>query len=149
MKFILGKKIGMTQVFLPSGVVVPVTKVQAGPCQIVEVKEKNKKNGLKAVQIGFDETKESRLARPQIGHLKDLDKVRNLKDFKIETDAPVQRGDTITVETFTCACQALLAPAVCKEFLKIKKWPDAWVAIELQSRIWKSLKFIRKQMSYI
>ena len=91
----------MTQVFLPNGLVVPVTKVQAGPCQIVEVKEKNKKNGLKAVQIGFDETKESRLARPQIGHLKDLDKVRNLKDFKIETDAPVQRGDTITVETFT------------------------------------------------
>lgn len=100
MKFILGKKIGMTQVFLPSGLVVPVTKVQAGPCQIVEVKENNKKNGLKAVQIGFDETKESRLARPQVGHLKDLDKVRNLKNFKIETDAPVKRGDTITVETF-------------------------------------------------
>lgn len=90
----------MTQVFLPSGVVVPVTKVQAGPCQIVEVKENNKKNGLKAVQIGFDATKETRLAQPQVGHLKDLDKVRNLKDFKIETDAQVKRGDTITVATF-------------------------------------------------
>jgi len=100
MKFILGKKIGMTQVFLPNGVVVPVTKVQAGPCQIVEVRENVKKNGLKAVQIGFDETKETRLAKPQVGHLKDLDKVRNLKDFKIETDAQVKRGDTITVETF-------------------------------------------------
>ncbi len=100
MKFILGKKIGMTQVFLPNGLVVPVTKVQAGPCQIVEVRENDKKNGLKAVRIGFDETKESRLADPQIGHLKDLDKVRNLKDFKIETDAQVKRGDTITVETF-------------------------------------------------
>lgn len=100
MKFILGKKIGMTQVFLPNGVVVPVTKVQAGPCQIVEVKENVNKNGLKAVQIGFDETKEARLARPQVGHLKDLDKVRNLKDFKIETKAEVKRGDTITVETF-------------------------------------------------
>ncbi len=91
----------MTQVFLPNGVVVPVTKVQAGPCQIVEVRENDKKNGLKAVQIGFDETKETRLAKPQLGHLKDLDKVRNMKDFKIETDAAVKRGDTITVETFT------------------------------------------------
>lgn len=100
MKFILGKKIGMTQVFSPSGLIVPVTKVKAGPCQIVEVKE-NKKNGTKAVQIGFDETKESRLAQPQIGHLKDLNKIRNLKDFKIETEAQVKRGDTITVATFT------------------------------------------------
>ncbi len=98
----------MTQVFLPNGVVVPVTKVQAGPCQIVEVKENNKKNGLKAVQIGFDETKESRLAAPQIGHLKELDKVRNMKDFKIETDAQVKRGDTITVETFTVGDKVLV-----------------------------------------
>jgi len=89
----------MTQVFLQNGLVVPVTKVQAGPCQIIEVKE-NKKNGVKSVQIGFDEIKESRLAKPQLGHLKDLDKVRNLKDFKIAKDTQVKRGDTITVETF-------------------------------------------------
>ncbi|KKR35129.1 MAG: 50S ribosomal protein L3 [Candidatus Magasanikbacteria bacterium GW2011_GWA2_40_10] len=100
MKFILGKKIGMTQVFLENGLVVPVTKVQAGPCQIVEVKENNKKNGLKAVQIGFDETKETSIAQPQVGHLKDLDKVRNMRDFKIEISAEVKRGDTITVDTF-------------------------------------------------
>ena len=99
MKFILGKKIGMTQVFLQNGLVVPVTKVQAGPCQIIEVKE-TKQNGVKSVQIGFDEIKESRLAKPQLGHLKDLDKVRNLKDFKIAKDTQVKRGDTITVETF-------------------------------------------------
>lgn len=90
----------MTQVFLPNGLVVPVTRVQAGPCQIVEVRENDKKNGLKAVQIGFDETKETRLSQPQVGHLKDLDKVRNMKDFKIETNAQVKRGDTITVDTF-------------------------------------------------
>ncbi len=89
----------MTQVFLLNGMVVPVTKVQAGPCQISEVKE-NKKNGVKSVQIGFDEVKDSRLSKPQLGHLKDLDKVRNLKDFKIEKDTLVKRGDTITVETF-------------------------------------------------
>lgn len=107
MKFILGKKIGMTQVFLANGVVVPVTKVQAGPCQIVEVRE-NKKAGTKAVQIGFDETKESRLSKPELGHLKDLDKVRNLRDFKVSAQGGsasggdnLKRGDTITVETFT------------------------------------------------
>lgn len=99
MKFILGKKIGMTQVFLQSGEVVPVTKVQAGPCQITEVRE-DKKNGVKAVQVGFGETKESRLSMPQVGHLKDLEKVRNLRDFKIDSNAVVKRGDTITVETF-------------------------------------------------
>lgn len=107
MKFILGKKIGMTQVFLPNGVVVPVTKVQAGPCQIAEVRT-DKKNGVKAVQIGFDETKETRLAQPQVGHLKDLDKVRNLRDFKIENNAEVKRGDTITVETFIVGDKVLV-----------------------------------------
>ncbi len=98
MKFILGKKMGMTQVFLQNGLVVPVTKVQAGPCQIIEVREND---GVKAVQIGFGETKESRLAKPQVGHLKDLDKVKNLRVFTIETGASVKRGDTITVDTFT------------------------------------------------
>ncbi|TSC84050.1 MAG: large subunit ribosomal protein L3 [Parcubacteria group bacterium Gr01-1014_13] len=136
MKFILGKKIGMTQVFLPNGVVVPVTKVQAGPCQIVEVRENVKKNGLKAVQIGFDETKETRLAQPQVGHLKDLDKVRNLKDFKIETDAQVKRGDTITVETFSTGDKVVVVgeskgKGLYKEFSKAKKWVAAWVAKEL------------------
>lgn len=100
MKFILGKKIGMTQVFLPNGMVVPVTKIQAGPCQIVAVRD-DAKNGVKAVQIGFGEVKESRLSKPELGHLKDLDKVRNLRSFTIEKDVAVKRGDTITVETFT------------------------------------------------
>ena len=78
MKFILGKKLGMTQVFLANGMVVPVTKVQAGPCQVVEVREE-KQSGKKSVQIGFGETKESRLAKPQVGHLKGLDAVRDRK----------------------------------------------------------------------
>lgn len=100
MKFILGKKLGMTQVFLANGTVVPVTKVQAGPCQVVEVRDE-KMPGKKSVQIGFEETKESRLAKPQLGHLKDLEKVRNLRSFKIENNATIHKGDTITVDTFT------------------------------------------------
>ena len=98
MKFILGKKIGMTQVFLENGLVVPVTKVQAGPCQIVQVK--NEKGGLKAVQIGFDEAKEKSLSKPERGHLHDLNLVKHLKDFKTDS-AEINRGDTITVETFS------------------------------------------------
>src|SRR3989339_72325 len=98
MKFILGKKIGMTQVFLPNGTVVPVTKVQAGPCQVVQVKDE-KKDGVKAVQIGFDEAKEKRVANPQKGHLKELDLVKYLRDFETDNTNNVKRGDTITVET--------------------------------------------------
>lgn len=98
MKFILGKKIGMTQVFLENGEVVPVTKVQAGPCQIVQIK--NEKDGVKAVQIGFDEAREKSVAKPQRGHLHDLNLVKNLKDFKTDSKE-INRGDTITVETFS------------------------------------------------
>lgn len=100
MKFILGKKIGMTQVFLENGEVVPVTRVQAGPCQVIQVKDE-KKNEVKAIQIGFGDIKESRVAKPQTGHLKDLELVRHLKDFRIDKEEGINRGDVITVETFT------------------------------------------------
>ena len=96
MKFILGQKIGMTQVFMPNGNVMPVTRVKAGPCQITQVK-----NDTKAVQIGFGEIKEYRLNQPQLGHLKDLTPVRRLHDFKNETVDGLSKGDVITVETFT------------------------------------------------
>lgn len=89
----------MTQVFLKSGEVVPVTKVVAGPCQVVQVKAAGK-NGPAALQLGFGEKKEWRLAKPQAGHLKDLTPVSELRDFVSDTDG-VDRGDVVTVETFT------------------------------------------------
>jgi len=95
MKFILGKKIGMTQVFLPSGEVVPVTRVIAGPCTIVQVKEKEK-----TIQLGFGEKKEFRLNKPDAGHLKDLTPVAWLKEFAIEKTDNITRGDLVTLETF-------------------------------------------------
>ena len=65
MKFILGKKIGMTQVFSANGTVVPVTRVQAGPCVVTQVKSPEK-DGVTAVQIGFGEQKhQSRVHRPE------------------------------------------------------------------------------------
>ncbi|PIT88462.1 MAG: 50S ribosomal protein L3 [Candidatus Magasanikbacteria bacterium CG10_big_fil_rev_8_21_14_0_10_36_32] len=99
MKFILGKKICMTQVFSPTGEVVPVTKVQAGPCQITQIKIGGNKQ-QSAVQLGFNEVKAFRLKKPQAGHLKDLRPVRVLHDFSVDKIGDWQRGDDVTVSTF-------------------------------------------------
>jgi large subunit ribosomal protein L3 len=99
MKFILGKKIGMTQVFSPSGEMVPVTRVQAGPCVVVQVKNAGKDNAV-AVEVGFEEVKEFRINKPKAGHLKGLKPVRTLRSFNTESVENVNRGDEITVETF-------------------------------------------------
>ncbi len=95
MKFILGKKIGMTQVFLPNGEVMPVTRVLAGPCTVVQVKEKEK-----AIQLGFGEKKEFRLNKPEAGHLHDLAPVSWLKEFSVEKTENINRGDLVTLDTF-------------------------------------------------
>jgi large subunit ribosomal protein L3 len=100
MKFIIGKKISMTQVFLPSGEVVPVTRVKAGPCVIVQVKNSPKENA-NAIEIGFEETKEFRLNQPKAGHLKDLKPLRHLRSFRVEKTDGVNRGDEIAADTFT------------------------------------------------
>lgn len=98
----------MTQVFLENGTVVPVTRISAGPCQVVQVKDE-KKNDVKAIQIGFGDIKASRVAKPQTGHLKDLNLVRHLKDFRIgKAEENVKRGDVITVETFSVGDKVLV-----------------------------------------
>jgi large subunit ribosomal protein L3 len=94
MKCILGKKIGMTQVFLPTGEVMPVTKIKAGPCQITMMQDG-------AVQLGFDETKETRLSKPRLGYLKGLKPFRVLKVFKMENVDKLKRGDMVSLATFT------------------------------------------------
>lgn len=68
MKFLLGKKIGMTQIFQENGKVVPVTLIEAGPCLVTQVKTKEK-DGYQAVQIGFGQLKDKRIKKPQKGHL--------------------------------------------------------------------------------
>jgi large subunit ribosomal protein L3 len=99
MKFILGTKNGMTQVFRENGVVVPVTRVKAGPCVVTQIK-KESKDGVDAVPVGFFEQKKFRLNKPQQGHLKDLPSVKILKDFKAGSDHGLKRGDKFTVEVF-------------------------------------------------
>jgi len=101
MKFILGKKIGMSQVFVGSGKekkVIPVTLVEAGPCVVTQVKAKEK-DGYQAVQIGFGEKK--KISKPLAGHLKGTGKFRYLREFRVEGDQKkYNAGDKVDVSLF-------------------------------------------------
>lgn len=101
MKFILGKKIGMTQIFAKDGKVIPVTRVLAGPCQITELRTLKKgQEEFQSVQLGFGDKKVWRLTKPVAGHLKDLNPVRWLKSFMVPQKITAERGDVVTVDTF-------------------------------------------------
>lgn len=97
MKFILAKKLEMTQVYRPDGAVVPVTLVQAGPCVVTQVKTAEK-DGVNAVQIGFRTAK--KLSKPEAGHLKDLPLMSELRDFRVETASELKRGDAVEAAVF-------------------------------------------------
>lgn len=99
MKFILGKKMGMTQVFKEDGDVVPVTRVAAGPCVVTQVKDGKSDNAI-ALQIGLGSKKEFRMNKPELGHIGDIAPVQYLRDFGIEKVDGIERGDVITVATF-------------------------------------------------
>src|SRR3989339_208651 len=100
MKYILGKKLEMTQVWQGEKVVA-VTKVQTGACVITQVKSETT-DGYKAVQVGFGERKAKNIKKPQIGHNKGLGNFAKVKEFRIETDSidGLKRGDTISLESF-------------------------------------------------
>ena len=98
MKFILGRKLNMTQIFKDNGDVVPVTVVEAGPCQITQVKNPAS-DGYLAVQVGFG--RKNRLFKSLLGHLKTLPKYRYLREFRLKQEQPVTVGQTITVDAFT------------------------------------------------
>ncbi len=95
MKFILGKKLNMTQIFDKDGNVVPVTLVEVDDCTVVQ-KKTNEKDGYDAVQVGFGYKK--RLNKPEKGHMKDLGQFAVLKEFKGVFDYNV--GDKIGISTF-------------------------------------------------
>ena len=84
-KAIIGKKVGMTQIFDETGKVIPVTVVEAGPC-VVTQKKTVETDGYAAVQLGFEEIKESKLTKPEAGHLKKagVEAVKHLKEFRLE-----------------------------------------------------------------
>jgi large subunit ribosomal protein L3 len=94
---IIGKKLGMTQIFRDNGKVEAVTAIEAGPCAVAQVKTMARE-GYNALQIGFGQAK--RLSSPQRGHLKDLGQFRYLREFKTDDIDGVQVGDRIDVSLF-------------------------------------------------
>lgn len=94
---IIGKKIGMTQIFAPDGTVDAVTAIEAGPCVVTQVKTKAKE-GYEAVQMGFGEAK--KLNRPEKGHLEGLGLFRHLREFRVKGTAGIQVGQKVDVGLF-------------------------------------------------
>ena len=101
LKGLIGKKIGMTQIFDESGLAIPVTVIEAGPCYVTQVRLPEK-DGYSAIQLGFGEIKEKRLTGGQLGHLKrnDLAPVKFLREFRVK-NPDVQEGDKLTVAVFS------------------------------------------------
>ena len=97
LKGLIGKKIGMTQIFDETGAAVPVTLIETGPCFVVQVRTPEKE-GYSAVQLGFGEVKPKRLTGGQLGHLKknNLAPLRYLREFRSK-EPGVKEGETITV----------------------------------------------------
>jgi len=99
MKGLIGKKVGMTQLFDDAGRAIPVTVIKAGPCYVTQVRTVDQ-DGYSAVQLGFEETKTQRLSGGELGHLKknELPPLRILREFRTNED--LEEGQTLTVEVF-------------------------------------------------
>jgi large subunit ribosomal protein L3 len=99
-KGLIGKKLGMTSVYDENGVAVPVTVIEAGPCVVVQLKD-NEKDGYAAVQLGFEDQKEQRMIKPELGHFKKagVTAKRVLKEFRVDS-AEVAVGDVVSASAF-------------------------------------------------
>ena len=100
LKGLIGKKVGMTQIFDDAGVAIPVTIIEAGPCYVTQVRLPEK-DGYSAVQLGFGEAKPKRLTGGQLGHLKrnNLPPLRFLREFRVK-NPEIKEGDQVTVASF-------------------------------------------------
>ena len=100
-KGLIGKKIGMTQIFDDNGNVIPVTVVEAGPCTVVQ-KKTVENDGYEAVQVGFGEVKISRVNKPQAGHFKKADVApkKVLKEFRLADTSALNVGDILKADVF-------------------------------------------------
>ena len=104
MAMLLGKKVGMTQLYDTSGRLVPVTVIQAGPCTVIQVKT-TETDGYNAVQLGYDDVKPSRNKKPQIGHAAKANTTpkRFVREMRLQndTESEYEVGDSITVSVFS------------------------------------------------
>ncbi|WP_409571246.1 50S ribosomal protein L3 [Kouleothrix sp.] len=97
---LLGRKIGMTQVFSAAGEAIPVTVIEVGPCVVTQVRNKDR-DGYEAVQIGFGEAKSKSLTKPEQGHLAKAGRlVRYLREFRADNIAEHEVGQVLTVDVF-------------------------------------------------
>lgn len=106
MKGLIGKKVGMTQIFDDSGEAVPVTLIEAGPCYVTHIR-RPKRDGYNAVQLGFGEVNPRRLSGGQLGHIKrnNVPPLRHLREFRVKEVSDIQEGDKLTVEIFVVGDQ--------------------------------------------
>ena len=100
-KAIIGKKVGMTQIFDEAGHVIPVTVIEAGPC-VVTQKKTEEKDGYASVQLGFEDIKEKKLSKPELGHLKKAGTAfkKHLKEFRLENTDALNVGDEVKADVF-------------------------------------------------
>ncbi len=100
-KAIIGKKVGMTQIFDADGKVIPVTVIEAGPCTVVQ-KKTEEKDGYNAVQLGYGDVPERKLTKPELGHLKKAGEARKktLKEFKLDNCDALNVGDEVKADVF-------------------------------------------------
>ena len=100
-KAILGKKIGMTQIFTEDGLVIPVTVIEAGPVSVVQ-KKTVENDGYTAIQVGFADVKDKKLNKPEKGHLAKagVANKKYLKEFRLDDDSAYNVGDEIKVDIF-------------------------------------------------
>ena len=101
MKAIIGKKVGMSQIFDENGKVIPVTVIEAGPCVVVQ-KKTAEKEGYAAVQLGYEDIPERKLTKPEMGHLNKAGVApkKYLREFDLENAAELNVGDIIKADTF-------------------------------------------------
>ena len=101
MKAIIGKKVGMSQIFDENGHVIPVTVIEAGPCPVVQ-KKPAEKEGYAAVQLGFEDIAERKLSKPEMGHLNKagVSPKKYLREFDLENAAELNIGDVVKADTF-------------------------------------------------
>ena len=97
---LIGKKIGMTSMFSDEGKNIPCTIIQAGPCTVTQIKT-NATDGYDAVQISFDEQKESRLSKALLGHYKKANATPSKKIVEVSFDSEVKIGDSLNVDLFS------------------------------------------------
>ena len=105
-KAIIGKKVGMTQIFDEQGKVIPVTVIEAGPCVVAQVKTVET-DGYNAIQLGFGDVKESKINKPEKGHFakSKLTPKKHLREFRLDSVENINVGDELKADTFTAGDQ--------------------------------------------